>query len=153
MNEYNRAMANAYNKAMAAAGRLEEATKGRVVAPQVIKKQVSNAVNDLYKGKATDIAKALQSSGVKGAVGQAMRKVQLPKSALGKAGIAGTIGYGGYRMLKPDETLYNRGIGALQALSGVASMVPIPLVKGAGMVGTFGTPFLYRDEDKQTQQQ
>ena len=51
MNEYNRAMANAYNKAMAAAGRLEEATKGRVVAPQVIKKQVSNAVNDLYKGK------------------------------------------------------------------------------------------------------
>ena len=153
MNEYNRAMANAYNKAMAAAGRLEEATKGRVVAPQVIKKQVSNAVNDLYKGKATDIAKALQSSGVKGAVGQAMRKVQLPKSALGKAGIVGTIGYGGYRMLKPDETLYNRGIGALQALSGVASMVPIPLVKGAGMVGTFGTPFLYRDEDKQMQQQ
>lgn len=153
MNEYNRAMANAYNKAMAAAGRLEEATKGRVVAPQVIKKQVSNAVNDLYKGKATDIAKALQSNGVKGSVGQAMRKVQLPKSALGKAGLAGTIGYGGYRMLKPDETLYNRGIGALQALSGVASMVPIPLVKGAGMVGTFGTPFLYRDEDKQAQQQ
>ena len=154
MNEYNRAMANAYNKAMAAAGRLEEATKGRVVAPQVIKKQVSNAVNDLYKGKVTDIAKALQSSGVKGAVGQAMRKAQLPKSALGKAGIAGTIGYGGYRMLKPDETLYNRGIGALQALSGVASMVPIPLVKGAGMVGTFGTPFLYRDNNNvQTQQQ
>ena len=153
INEYNKAMTNAYNKAMAAAGRLEEATKGRVVAPQVIKKQVSNAVNDLYKGKATDIAKALQSSGVKGAVGQAMRKVQLPKSALGKAGIAGTIGYGGYRMLKPDETLYNRGVGALQALSGVASMVPIPLVKGAGMVGTFGTPFLYRDEDKQPQQQ
>lgn len=154
MNEYNRAMANAYNKAMAAAGRLEEATKGRVVAPQVIKKQVSNAVNDLYKGKATDIAKALQSSGVKGAVGQAMRKVQLPKSALGKAGIAGTIGYGGYRMLKPDETLYNRGIGALQALSGIASMVPIPLVKGAGMVGTFGTPFLYRDNNGgQIQQQ
>ena len=181
INEYNRAMTNAYNKAMAAAGRLEEATKGRVVAPQVIKKQVSNAVNDiykslaqgkqganvtrivkntakknldtLYKGAETNINKALQSSGVKGTVSQAMRKVQLPKSALGKAGVAGTIGYGGYRMLKPDETLYNRGIGALQALSGVASMIPIPFIKGAGMVGTFGTPFLYRDEDKQTQQQ
>ena len=181
MNEYNRAMANAYNKAMAAAGRLEEATKGRVVAPKVIKTQYNKAMGNLYdalkmgeqkanitrivkntakknldtlyKGAETNIAKALQSSGVKGAVGQAMRKVQLPKSALGKAGIAGTIGYGGYRMLKPDETLYNRGIGALQALSGVASMVPIPLVKGAGMVGTFGTPFLYRDEDNKTQQQ
>lgn len=153
VNEYNRAMANAYNKAMAAAGRLEQATKGRVVAPQVIKKQVSNAVNDLYKGKATDIAKALQSSGVKGTVGQAIRKVQLPKSALGKAGVVGSIGYGGYRMLKPDETLYNRGIGALQALSGIASVVPIPLVKGAGMVGTFGTPFLYRDGDNAQQPQ
>ena len=181
MNEYNRAMANAYNKAMAAAGRLEEATKGRVVAPKVIKTQYNKAMGNLYdalkigeqkanitrivkntakknldtlyKGAETNIAKALQSNGVKGAVGQAISKVQLPKSALGKAGIAGTIGYGGYRMLKPDETLYNRGIGALQALSGVASMVPIPLVKGAGMVGTFGTPFLYRDEDKQAQQQ
>ena len=39
MNEYNRAMANAYNKAMAAAGRLEEATKGRVVAPQTFNSQ------------------------------------------------------------------------------------------------------------------
>lgn len=180
MNEYNRAIGNAYNKAMAAAGRLEEATKGRVVAPQVIKTQynkamgnlydalrmgeqkanitkivkntVGNNIDNLYKDKVTDIAKALQSSGVKGAVGQAMRKVQLPKSALGKAGIAGTIGYGGYRMLKPDETLYNRGIGALQALSGVASMVPIPLVKGAGMVGAFGTPFLYRKTQQQSQQ-
>ena len=123
MNEYNRAMANAYNKAMAAAGRLEEATKGRVVTPQVIKTQYNKAINDiykslaggeqganvtrivkntakknldtLYKGAETNIAKALQSSGIKRAVGQAMGKVQLPKSALGKAGVAGTIGYGG----------------------------------------------------------
>ena len=48
MNEYNRAMANAYNKAMAAAGRLEEATKGRVVAPQVIKTQYNKAMGNLY---------------------------------------------------------------------------------------------------------
>ena len=46
MNEYNRAMANAYNKAMAAAGRLEEATKGRVVTPQVIKTQYNKAINE-----------------------------------------------------------------------------------------------------------
>ena len=52
MNEYNRAMANAYNKAMAAAGRLEEATKGRVVTPQVIKTQYNKAINDIYKSLA-----------------------------------------------------------------------------------------------------
>ena len=48
MNEYNRAMANAYNKAMAAAGRLEEATKGRVVATKIIKTQYNKAMGNLY---------------------------------------------------------------------------------------------------------
>ena len=50
-------------------------------------------------------------------------------------------------MMNKDNSLWDRGVGAAQALSGAASFVPVPIVKGAGMVGSYVTPFLYSVDD------
>ena len=174
MNEYNRAMANAYNKAMDAAGRLEEATKGRVVAPQVIKTQYNKAMGNLYdalkmgeqkanitrivkntakknldtlyKGAETNINKALQSNKVK---------------PLGKLGTVGTVagtGFGAYEALNKNAHPYTRTIGALQALAGIGSFIPYAPIALPSRAASGILPFFYlynpqKKEDKQAQQQ
>ena len=181
MNEYNRAMANAYNKAMAAAGRLEEATKGRVVAPQTFKTQYNKAINDiykslaggeqgtnvirivkntakknldtLYKGAETNINKALQSNKVK--------PLANTVKPLGKLGTVGTIagtGFGAYEALNKNAHPYTRTIGALQALSGIGSFIPYAPIALPSRAASGILPFFYlynpqKKEDKQAQQQ
>ena len=181
MNEYNRAMANAYNKAMAAAGRLEEATKGRVVAPQTFKTQYNKAINDiykslaggeqganvirivkntakknldtLYKGAETNINKALQSNKVK--------PLANTVKPLGKLGTVGTIagtGFGAYEALNKNAHPYTRTIGALQSLAGIGSFIPYAPIALPSRAASGILPFFYlynpqKKEDKQAQQQ
>lgn len=183
MNEYNRAMTNAYNKAMAAAGRLEEATKGRVVAPQTFKTKYNQAINDiykslaegkqganvtrivkntakknldtLYKGAETNIAKALQSNKVK--------SVTNTVKPLGKLGTVGTIagtGFGAYEALNKNAHPYTRTIGALQALAGIGSVIPYAPVALPSRAASRILPFFYlynpqkkEDDDKLQEQQ
>ena len=181
MNEYNRAMANAYNKAMAAAGRLEEATKGRVVAPKVIKTQYNKAMGNLYdalktgeqkanitrivkntaknnldtlyKGAETNINKALQSNKVK--------PVANTVKPLGKLGTVGTVagtGFGAYEAMNKNAHPYTRTIGALQALAGIGSFIPYAPIALPSRAASGILPFFYlynpqKKEDKQAQQQ
>lgn len=81
-------------------------------------------------------------AGAKSALGK-----QSPGGMLGKAVpvVGGGIGIG--NLLNKDNTLWDRGVGAAQALSGAASFAPIPIVKGAGIAGSYITPFLYGVDD------
>lgn len=168
-----------YNKLMAELGRLEQASRQTANrAPYVVKNygnQIANQVaNAIQRAPKTIVVKGKQAAVKAGADPAAVDKLfsetkgmasALKKagvSNVGKAGLGATvkkyavpgfaIAQGGYNLVKPDNSLYNRGLGAIQAIGGGVNMIPHPLAKGIGGAMSVIPAFLYRNGNEVEQQ-